>query len=88
MSKEMQNAYFGYMKEVATFKDAVTTAESKGRRIGREEGIAIGTEKGIAIGETKERATIARNLLSVGLDTRKISEVTGLTEQEVNALIG
>ncbi|RZI46014.1 Rpn family recombination-promoting nuclease/putative transposase [Rickettsiales endosymbiont of Peranema trichophorum] len=50
---------------------------------GVEEGKAIGTEKG----RTEERLSIARNLLSLGVDVKKVREATGLSEGEVDVLL-
>ncbi|RZI45091.1 hypothetical protein EDM53_05915 [Rickettsiales endosymbiont of Peranema trichophorum] len=54
---------------------------------GREEGTEQGRAQGKAEGKVEEKIAIARNLLGIGLDVRKVSEVTGLSELEVDALI-
>jgi predicted transposase/invertase (TIGR01784 family) len=61
---------------------------------GREEGIAIGEEKGreegIAIGEEKGELKKAREtamkLLSRGMATKDIADITGLSEEEIRNL--
>ena len=56
--------------------------EAKGRAEGRVEGRAEGEAKGRAEG----RAEAARNLLRMGLELSQISEATGLSPEEIEAL--
>ena len=53
---------------------------------GRREEAALA--KGRAEGEAKGRAEAARNLLRMGLELSKISEATGLSLDEIEALRG
>ena len=59
----------------------------KGIAIGTEKGIAIGTEKGIAIGTKNKAVEIARNMAREGIPSSIISKVTGLSVEEIDALI-
>ena len=52
------------------------------RREGREEGERIGEKRG----EKRGRQEIARRMVEKNLDLVLIKEMTGLTEQELNAL--
>ena len=52
------------------------------RREGREEGERIGEKRG----EKRGRQEIARKMVEKNLDLVPIKEMTGLTEQELNAL--
>ena len=60
------------------------------RREGREEGERIGEKRGKKIGERigekRGRQEIARKMVEKNLDFVLIKEMTGLTEQELNAL--
>ena len=56
------------------------------RREGREEGERIGEKRGKKIGEKHGRQEIARKMVEKNLDLVLIKEMTGLTEQELNAL--
>ena len=60
------------------------------RREGREEGERIGEKRGKKIGERigekRGRQEIARRMVEKNLDLVLIKEMTGLTEQELNAL--
>ena len=74
MTEEERDEYYKYIKDVATYKDAVDTAESKGR------------EKGKAEGKAEEKIEIAKNMLQKKVDITLISEVTGLSEAEIKKL--
>ena len=50
---------------------------------GKAEGIEEGLEKGIEKGRTEERFIIARSLLKAGVSVDKITEATGLSEDEI-----
>ena len=62
--------------------------EAKGRAEGRAEGEAKGRAEGRAEGEAKGRVETARNLLRMGLEVSQISEATGLSPDEIEALRG
>ena len=53
--------------------DGLTEGEAKGRAEGRTEG------------EARARAEMARNLLRMGLEVEKVSEVTGLSPEEIGS---
>ena len=52
----------------------------------RKEGIEKGIEKGKLEGIKERNYTIAKNLKKSGLDTKFISEITGLTLEEIEKL--
>ena len=54
--------------------------------IAREEGIEEGEKKGIEKGKKEEKIEIAKNMLKKGLDVNLISELSGLTIEEVEKL--
>ena len=62
--------------------------EAKGRAEGEAKGRAEGRAEGEAKGEAKGRAEAARNLLRMGLELSQISEATGLSPEEIEALRG
>ena len=55
------------------------------RTDGLTEGLAKGEAKGRAEGEARARAEMARNLLRMGLEVEKVSEVTGLSPEEIGS---
>ena len=56
--------------------------EERGKRIGEE----LGRKEGVAQGEKIKQREIARKMVEKNLDFMLIKEMTGLTEQELNAL--
>ena len=56
--------------------------EERGKRIGEE----LGRKEGMAQGERTKQREIARKMVEKNLDFVLIKEMTGLTEQELNAL--
>ena len=60
--------------------------EARGEARGRAEGEARGEARGRAEGEARGRADTARNLLRMGLAPSQITEATGLSLDEIEAL--
>ena len=58
----------------------------EGEMIGKKIGERIGEERGKKIGEKHGRQEIARRMVEKNLDLVLIKEMTGLTEQELEAL--
>lgn len=52
---------------------------------GRKQGIAQGLEQGEELGRREEAAKIARNMLAMGLPAELVTELTGLTQDELSA---
>ena len=63
--------------------DALTREECEAIREndGYVRGLREGEASGEARGEAKEKLSIARNMLKMGMDIKVISEATGLTEE-------
>ena len=57
-----------------------------GERIGEKRGEERGRKEGLAQGERTKQREIARKMVEKNLDFVLIKEMTGLTEQELNAL--
>ncbi len=51
-----------------------------------DEARAEGISKGISEGKRERNIEIAKNMLSKNMDIKLISEITGLTENEINSL--
>ena len=75
-------------REEAALARGRAEGEAKGRAEGRAEGEAKGRAEGRAEGEAKGRADAARSLLRMGLELSMISEATGLSPDEIEALRG
>ena len=60
--------------------------EKRGKKIGERIGEERGRKEGLAQGEKTKQREIARKMVEKNLDFVLIKEMTGLTEQELNAL--
>ena len=58
----------------------------EGHKVGKEEGLKVGREEGRAEGAKQKSFDIAQRMLEKGIDIETISELTGLTEEEVSRL--
>ena len=75
-------------------EEGLAVGEKRGRKSGLAEGrlsgLAEGRESGLAegrkLGESQSKAQIAARMKSKGMTTEDISEITGLTEDEIAAL--
>ena len=67
--------YEDSLKAYRDIKNSLDTAEAKGRAEGMAEGIA----EGIAVGIVK----VARKLLTMGMTTDYVADVTGLSKEEI-----
>ncbi len=80
-STEM-DAYEDSLKIYRDLKNSIDTAEEEGVA----KGFAIGREEGRVEGRTEERLEIARTSLCAGLSVEIISQITGLSPEEIEAL--
>ena len=66
------------------------TGREEGHKVGKEEGLKEGKEEGIKEGReegAKQKSfDIAKRMLEKGIETETISELTGLTAEEVSML--
>ncbi len=58
----------------------------QGQAEGRAEGLEKGLEKGLKRGRAEERVAVAANMLKKGLKLSVISEVTGLSQDEIKGI--
>ena len=72
--------------EYADVQDAIRCAQENSLKEGIEEGREEGREQGIQQGEANAKRLLALNMLAKGLDPSLVSEITGLTKEEVLAL--
>ncbi len=90
------NELFGYEQSLkimrdnyATQKYAIETALAEGRELGlaegREAGLAEGKAEGKAEGERLAKLEIAKALLSKGMTLQQVSDVTGLSLEELQS---
>ncbi|MCU8269203.1 Rpn family recombination-promoting nuclease/putative transposase [Vibrio vulnificus] len=69
------------------FMTVAEQLEARGREQGLQQGLQKGRQEGRQEGEQEAKVAIAKKMLAAGLDKALISETTGLTEQELSALI-
>jgi len=77
-----RDAYENSLKIYRDLKNSMDASKEEGIT----EGIAIGLEKGEAIGLEKKSIEIARNGLQAGLSIEIISQITGLSPEEIESL--
>ncbi|GFI62482.1 hypothetical protein IMSAG049_01666 [Clostridiales bacterium] len=53
---------------------------------GREEGLTRGREEGLTEGKKKKAVEIAVNLINMNMSLASISQVTGLSKEEIESL--
>ncbi|MDR1150271.1 MAG: hypothetical protein LBJ93_01395 [Clostridiales bacterium] len=73
-------------KREEDWKNQLATIRLEERREGMEKGMKKGMEKGMERGREEREIEIARNSLKKGLDMCMISEITGLTIEEIKKL--
>ena len=62
------------------------TGREEGHKVGKEEGLKVGREEGRAEGAKQNSFDIAKRMLQKGIAIETISELTGLTAEEVSRL--
>jgi predicted transposase/invertase (TIGR01784 family) len=77
-----KDAYYTYIKEVITQRDAINAAEVKGEIKGRTEGKIEGKIEGKAEGFIE----VAKKMLAEGADLNFISRITNLNLEEINKI--
>ena len=80
---ESQKEYWDYY---STMKTSYDKGRAKGHAQGRAEGLAEGRAEGLAEGRAEERIANARRMKELGIDCSVISQVTGLTVEEIETL--
>lgn len=81
-TKEQYEAYVESLKVYRDWQNTIVTAEQKGMAKGLEKGLA----EGIAKGRMEQNIANARSMKLAGLDHEIISQVTGLSKDEIDKL--
>lgn len=76
----------GISVEKTLYNSAKREGLAEGLAEGKAEGLAEGEAKGLAKGKAEEQRTIAKNLKEQGIAPLVISQCTGLSVEEINAL--
>ncbi len=68
------------------YNSAIRSGEALGLAKGLEKGLAEGLEKGLAEGEHKQALESARKMLAKGYNKADVSDITGLSIEEIEKL--
>ena len=85
-SESERRQYYESQKEYWDYYSTMSTSYNKGHAKGRAEGRAEGLAEGLAEGRSEERMANARRMKELGIDRSVISQVTGLTVEEIETL--
>jgi predicted transposase/invertase (TIGR01784 family) len=97
VSKLTEDERYVYERNLRNYRDTLSLylglkkqshakGHAEGREEGREEGRAEGRAEGLAEGEEKKAISIAKNMKKKKMSTADISDVTGLTVEEIEKL--
>lgn len=90
MTKDELKAYYRHLDNIVILRDNIYTEREEGRMMGLEEGRMVGLEEGrmegIEEGRMEERLATARKMKAKGLDSATISDVTGLSCEDIDKL--
>ena len=94
LSKDEREKYDESLKVMrdyhATLEGAALLGRREGLEEGRAEGLAEGREKGLAEGRAEGRAEgiieVAKSMIKKGMSVELISEVTGLSHDEIQRI--
>jgi len=76
-----------YYNDTKTSKEeGLKEGKEEGLKEGKEEGLKEGKQEGLKEGEKNGKIEIARNMLKKGLDVNLISELSGLSIEEIENL--
>ncbi len=74
------------LEEKSALDCAREEGEERGKVIGREVGIKLGEERGREEGKEQNKREIAQKMKERNMPIKQISEITGLSEKEVEEL--
>ena len=82
MTKEELNAYYRHLDNIVILRDNIYTERAEGRMEGRMEGRA----EGLMEGRMEEKREMVHNMKSLNIPLDTISQVTGLSIEEIKSL--
>ena len=86
MTKAELDAYYRHLDNIVILKDNIFTERAEGRAEGHAEGRVEGRMEGINEGRLEEKREAASNMKSLNIPFDIISQVTGLSIEEIKAL--
>jgi predicted transposase/invertase (TIGR01784 family) len=79
--------YVKSLMDYPSVHEMVECERAEAKEEGIQLGIQMGIQQGIEQGEISTKRLLACNMLAKGLDPSLISEISGLSEEEVLALV-
>ena len=86
MTDAERKAYDAHMDDIMVQNDVLDTAKMEGRAEGRIEGRAEGRVEGRAEGRTEEKIEMAKKMKAMGMAIETISQISGLTAEQIEQL--
>ena len=86
MTKAELDAYYRHLDNIVILKDNIFTERAEGHAEGRVEGHAEGRVEGSNEGRLEEKREAASNMKTLNIPLDVISQVTGLSIEEIKAL--
>ena len=82
----MRNAFDIRTEKLYAREEGLAEGRAEGKALGLAEGKAEGRAEGRAEGEAKARLEVAKKMLDKGMAVQEISEITGLSDEELRTL--
>lgn len=73
-------------RRLAFLREKAIRDEINNLNCSRQEGIEIGMKKGQELGKKAEKIEIAKKMIKKGMDIKVISELTNLSEEEIEKI--
>ncbi|WP_301421857.1 Rpn family recombination-promoting nuclease/putative transposase [Bacteroides caecimuris] len=86
MTKEELSAYYRHLDNIVILRDNIYTERAEGRAEGHAEGRAEGRAEGLMEGRMEEKREMVHNMKSLNISLDTISQVTGLSIEEIKSL--
>ena len=86
MTDAERRAYDAHVDDIMVQNDVLDTARDEGHEEGRAEGLAEGRAQGLAEGREKGKMEIARKMKAMGMTIEAISQISGLTAEQIEQL--
>lgn len=74
------------LEEQAALETARDKGTLKGMELGKKEGMELGKKEGLELGKKEEKIETAKKLIKLKMPIEKISEITGLSEEEIRKI--
>ena len=86
MTKDELSAYYRHLDNVVILRSNIQTERMEGMEEGMEKGLKKGREEGLKEGRLEANRKTVSNLKKLGATVEFISQATGLSKEEIEAL--